>query len=216
MATLDPGNIVNGNVIETNDLLQLYQAFGTGSGASITGLAMTGSLNGNASTATTATTATSASNLTTAVVSTPGNYYLTMTDAVGTKPIKIHGTLEYNTTTYSLAVTASHAVSSSYAANASVSQVQGSYDTGTVNTGNFKFVAGRVNMSNAAATSSAFPLLAGKTLGTDAWITANYQNGAAAADILMVTSISSSGEILFDGFGGQPTSATVVFTGFYI
>jgi hypothetical protein len=53
MATLNPSNIVNGNIIEPSDILQLYQAFGTGSGANITGLSMTGSLNGNASTATT-------------------------------------------------------------------------------------------------------------------------------------------------------------------
>jgi len=61
MATLNPSNIVNGNIIEPSDILQLYQAFGTGSGASITGLSMTGSLNGNASTATTASYATLAS-----------------------------------------------------------------------------------------------------------------------------------------------------------
>ena len=48
MATLDPSNIVNGNIIEPNDILQLYSALGSTSPGSITGLVMTGSLNGSA------------------------------------------------------------------------------------------------------------------------------------------------------------------------
>ena len=62
MATLDSSNIVNGNIIEPNDILQLYSALGSTNPGSITGLVMTGSLNGNASTATTASYATTALN----------------------------------------------------------------------------------------------------------------------------------------------------------
>ena len=88
MATLNPGNIVNGNTIQTSDLLQLYKAFGTGSGDDITGLAITGSLNGNASTAATATIATSASNITTAITG-GGTHYLTFVNGAGTRAPKI-------------------------------------------------------------------------------------------------------------------------------
>ena len=108
MATLDPSNIVNGNTVEANDLLQLYQAFGTGSGASITGLAMTGSLYGNALTATTATTSTSASNITTAITG-GGTHYLTFVAGSGTKAPKIASLLEYNAANNNLTVTASYA-----------------------------------------------------------------------------------------------------------
>ena len=53
MATLNPSNVVNGNTIQASDIEQLYNAFGTGSAgfATITGVSMTGSLNGIASTA---------------------------------------------------------------------------------------------------------------------------------------------------------------------
>jgi hypothetical protein len=48
MATLNPSNITNGNTIEAEDILQLYRAFGTGSGDPITGVVISGSLNGTA------------------------------------------------------------------------------------------------------------------------------------------------------------------------
>ena len=114
MATLDPGNIVNGNTIETNDILQLYQAFGTGSGASITGLAMTGSLYGNALTATTATTATSASNITTAITG-GGAWYPAFVVGSGTKAPKIDNNLSYDADNKTLSVTSSYATTASYA-----------------------------------------------------------------------------------------------------
>ena len=164
MATLNPSNIVNGNIIEPSDILQLYQAFGTGSGASITGLSMTGSLNGNASTATTA---------------------------------------SYATT----------------ALNASVSQVDNQrYDDGSIiQSGNFKFIGGKVTMTAGAATSNAFSVLLGKILGVNAFITANYISGNGPTDSVIVGSINGSGAILFsNNTSGAPASAVIVFTGFYI
>jgi hypothetical protein len=62
MATLNSSNITDGNTIEPNDLLQLYDAFTPGGGT--TGaydVTISGSLIGNASTATSASFATSAS-----------------------------------------------------------------------------------------------------------------------------------------------------------
>jgi hypothetical protein len=48
MATLNNANIINGNPVETADILQLYTALGTGSPGDITGLVITGSLDGSA------------------------------------------------------------------------------------------------------------------------------------------------------------------------
>jgi hypothetical protein len=107
----------------------------------------------------------------------------------------------------------------SFASNSSVTQVNAqSYDNGTsVVSGDFKFIAGKTTMTVGAATSSAFPVLATKTLGTNAWITANYLSGYGFTDIIAVTSISSSGAILFDNQQpGSPASAILVFTGIYI
>ena len=165
MATLDPSNIVNGNIIEPNDILQLYSALGSTNPGSITGLVMTGSLDGNASTATTA---------------------------------------SYATT----------------ALNASVTQVNSQkYDDGsTILSGNFKFVAGKVTMSTGTAVSSAFLNLVGKTLGIDAFITANYISGNGPTDSVIVDSIDfATGVITFiNNTTGSPVGATIVFTGIYI
>ena len=47
MATLDNSNVVNGQTVEATDITQLYTALGTGSPGTITGLVMTGSLDGS-------------------------------------------------------------------------------------------------------------------------------------------------------------------------
>ena len=213
MATLNPSNVVNGNTIEASDIAQLYKAFGTGSGADITGLSMTGSITN----ADLATLSISASNITTAVTGS-GTYYLTFVTGSGTKPPKIASLLEYNADTNNLTVTASFATTASFASNSSVTQVNAqSYDNSGIFAGDFKFVAGKVAMLNGAATSSAFPVLATKTLGINAWITANYSSGYGPTDVIAVTSISSSGAILFDNQQpGSPASAILVFTGIYI
>jgi len=211
MATLDPSNITTGNIIQASDIAQLYSAFGTGS-SNITGLSMTGSITN----ATAAVTATSASNVTTAITG-GGTHYLTFVDQAGTRPPKIASLLEYTATTNNLQVTASYATSASFASNSNATQVNSqNYDGGGgVVTGNFKFIAGKTAMNTGAATSSIFTVLAGKTLGTNAWITANFGiSDPVAPDNLVVTSISSSGAILFDCGGGA--TGTVIFTGIYV
>ena len=208
MATLNPSNITTGNTILASDILQLYEAFGTGS-QNITGLSMTGSI-------TNANIATSASNVTTAITG-GGTHYLTFVDQAGTRPPKIASLLEYTATTNNLQVTASYATSASFASNSNATQVNSqNYDGGGgVVTGNFKFIAGKASMTSGAATSSIFTALAGKTLGTNAWITANFGiSDPVSPDNLVVTSISSSGAILFDCGGGA--TGTVIFTGIYV
>ena len=211
MATLDPSNITTGNTILASDILQLFEAFGTGS-QNITGLSMTGSITN----ATTAATASSATNL---VVANTGSgvYYPVVVDGTGTKPPKTVSTFELSGSVLNN-ITASRAITSSYSLNGDVTQVNTQYydgGSGAV-TGTFKFIAGKVAMSSGAATSSAFPVLAGKTLGTNAFVTANYSTATGPTDAVIVTSISSSGAILFDNNSPGTPNATVIFTGIYI
>jgi hypothetical protein len=223
MATLDPGNVINGNTIEASDIAQLYKAFGTGSGADITGLSMTGSITN----ADEATLAFSASNITTAVTG-GGTHYLTFVDQAGTRPPKVASLLEYNADTNNLTVTASFATTASFASNSSVTQVNAqSYDNGTsVVPGDFKFVAGKVAMLSGAATSSVFPVLIGKLLGDTVWINASYPEsfnitssvnttppGITNLSILKVD-VSGSGQVLISG--APSDTGTVIFTGIYI
>ena len=205
MATLDNSNIINGNTVETADILQLYTALGTGSPGDITGLVITGSLDGSATSIVIPSPATST-----------GSYYPTLVPGVGTQNLEI-GTLEYNAATDTLTTTASYAVT---ALNASVTQVNSQkYDDGsTILSGNFKFVAGKVTMSTGTAVSSAFLNLVGKTLGIDAFITANYISGNGPTDSVIVDSIDfTTGVITFiNNTSGSPAVATIVFTGIYI
>ena len=205
MATLNNANIINGNPVETADILQLYTALGTGSPGDITGLVITGSLDGSATSIVIPSPATST-----------GTYYPTLVPGVGTQNLEI-GTLEYNAATDTLTTTASYAVT---ALNASVTQVNSQkYDDGsTILSGNFKFVAGKVTMSTGTAVSSAFLNLVGKTLGIDAFITANYISGNGPTDSVIVDSIDfTTGVITFiNNTSGSPAVATIVFTGIYI
>ena len=210
MATLNPSNVINGNIIQASDIVQLYEAFGTGS-QNITGLSMTGSITN----ATTAATASSATNL---VVANTGSgvYYPIVVDGTGTKPPKTISTFELSGSVLNN-ITSSRAITSSFSLNSNVTQVTTQYYDGGAGavTGTFKFIAGKVAMNSGNATSSAFSVLAGKTLGTNAFITANFfQDPGLSAENLIVTSISSSGAILFDCGGGA--TAGVVFTGIYI
>jgi hypothetical protein len=223
MATLNPSNVINGNTIQASDILQLYNAFGTGS-TNITGLSLTGSITN----ANVATSATSASNIT--VVSTSsGVYYPIIVDGAGTKPPKIFSTFELSGSVLNN-ITASQAISASFASNSTVTQVNTQYyDTG-INTipADFKFVAGKVAMTNGAATSSIFINLIGKVLGDTVWVNASYPTtftpftssvnttlppGVTNLSMLKVN-VSSSGQVLITG--GPNDTGIIVFTGIYI
>lgn len=223
MATLDPGNIVNGNTIQTSDLLQLYKAFGTGSGDSITGLAMTGSLYGDALTATTSSHALSASKITTTTTSS-GVYYPVVVSGVGTNLPRLVSTFELSGSILNN-ITASRAITASYALNGGSTATQvdsqryiDSSNPATVNSGNFKFVAGGGILNSGVITSSAYPDLAGKLLGRNAWITATYIGDASAitsAQPTLVVNLSSSGAVIVEQINAQNDSE-VVWTGIYI
>ena len=205
MATLNNANIINGNPVETADILQLYTALGTGSPGDITGLVITGSLDGSATSIVIPSPATST-----------GSYYPTLVPGVGTQNLEI-GTLEYNAATNTLTTTASYATT---ALNASVTQVNSQkYDDGSsILTGDFKFIGGKVNMTSGVATTTAFPSLIGKIIGINAFITANYIKPLpASSNAIIVDSIDINGAIIFtNNQPGTPATATLVFTGFYI
>lgn len=211
MATLNPSNVINGNTIQASDVLQLFEAFGTGS-QNITGLSLTGSITN----ATTAATASSATNLIVAITSS-GIYYPVIVDGSGTKPPKILSTFELSGSVLNN-ITASHAITASYALTGSVTQVNNQfYDNGTtVVPGDFKFIAGKTAMTAGAATSSLFTVLAGKTIGNTVWINAAYPEAftTTPGQSLLKVNVSSSGQVLISG---APTdTGTVIFTGTYI
>jgi hypothetical protein len=227
MATLNPSNVVNGNTIQASDIEQLYNAFGTGSAGftPITGVSLTGSITN----ADAATLAASASKITTAITGGGGTHYLTFVQGAGTNFPKIDNDLEYNPTTNVLTVTASFANTASFALTGSAIQVNNQfYDNGTnVVPGDFKFVAGKVIMTNGSATSSVFTVLQGKTIGDNVWINAAYPQafnitssvnttlppGTTNLSILKVN-VSSSGQVLISG--APSDTGTIIFTGIYI
>lgn len=196
MAQLDSSNIVNGNTISTNDILQLYDAFTAGGGYNVS---ISGSLTGSA---TTATTATSASNVTTAITG-GGTHYLTFVEGAGTKAPKIASLLEYTPSNNTLQVTASYATTSSFALNATPtqlnSQAYSNIGAGPVDA-TFKFLAGKVRIISNASSTATFPTLAGKTLGTNVWVTATLEGSAASfsGGIVTVKALTAGGVIQFE------------------
>jgi len=223
MATLNSSNIVNGNIVETTDILQLYDALTAGGGTTgAYNISISGSITGSATTSTAATTATSASNITTAITG-GGTHYLTFVDQAGTRPPKVASLLEYTAATNSLTVTASRAVTASYALNTSVSQVDGQRyislsNPATVSSDNFKFIAGGGTLNAGILTSSVYSSLAGKTMGQNVWITVTYTGDLAAVtspDTTLGVNLSSSGAIIIEQLTPQSDSE-VVWTGMYI
>jgi hypothetical protein len=222
MATLNPSNVVNGNTIQASDILQLFEAFGTGS-QNITGLSLTGSIT-NAITALTS----SITNNIVVPTTSSGIYYPVIVDGAGTKSPKILSTFELSGSVLNN-VTASRAITSSFSLNSNATQVNTQYYDNGINTipADFKFVAGKVAMTNGAATSSIFTNLIGKVLGDTVWINASYPTtftpftssvntafpGVTNLSMLRVN-VSSSGQVLITG--GPNDTGTIIFTGIYI
>jgi len=211
MATLNPSNVVNGNTIQASDILQLFEAFGTGS-QNITGLSLTGSITN----AITALTSSITNNI--VVPTTPsGVYYPVIVDGAGTKPPKILSTFELSGSVLNN-ITASRAITASFASNSTVTQVNAQYYDNGVNTipADFKFVAGKVAMTSGAATSSIFTNLIGKVLGDTVWINASYPEAFSTTpgQSLLKVNVSSSGQVLISS--APSDTGTIIFTGIYI
>jgi hypothetical protein len=216
MATLDSSNITNGNTIETTDILQLYDAFTAGGGTTgAYSVSISGSLTGSASTATTAT---SASNITTAITG-GGTHYLTFVEGAGTKAPKIASLLEYTPSNNNLVVTSSFATTASFALNASPTQLN-SQAYSVIGTGptdaTFKFLAGKIKCSGGVGSTPNFPQIAGKTLGTNVFVTATIlASSITAGNVVAVKAVSAGGsiDVVTDGgTGGED----VMFTAIYV
>ena len=227
MATLDNSNIINGNTVETTDILQLYTALSsTGAPGDITGLAMSGSLEGNAATATLATSATTATTATNAnfprITNTNlsgGPYsvpFAQTSPAVGDAayttlfvddPVAAGG-MAYTPSTDLLTVTSSYAneslttISSSFASTANSVDVYISDNGQPSTTSRFQPFGGTVTLSGGTATlalSSAFPVLTPPTAGF-------------GFDIIMTATDISSPQAVQLAFNAGPPP-TINFTG---
>jgi hypothetical protein len=221
MATLNSSNIVNGNVVEPNDLLQLYDALTAGGGTTgIYDVSISGSLTGSA------TTALNASKLDpTLNASTNVNYnvlFAATSSATYETIYKEDGTImTYNPSTNLLNVTSSRAVTASFALNGGVttqliSQGYSNAASGPVEAP-FKFYAGTMRIISNSGTSANFPGLAGKTLGSDVWVTANIQGQASsfASDIVTIRSLSVNGAITIET-NSVPDATEVHFHVIYV
>ena len=213
LQTLSKTNIANGNTIQAADVSQSIDAF---TGAVGYAIIFSGSF--------TLSGATTGSGFWQNAVSSSyalsGSYALSSSVAVSSSyalssSVAVSSSYALSSSYATGSVSSSYALSSSFANGASQINAQ-SYDTGiTTAPGDFKFIAGKNAMNTGALTSSAFTVLQGKTLGTNAWITANYQTTPGAPDSIIINSISASGQILMSSTA-PGINATVVFTGIYI
>jgi len=134
--------------------------------------------------------------------------------------------------TGSWAVSSSRSVSSSraLAANSattadsatSAGSVSGQdYDAGSgIQVGTFKFVSGKVVLSGGVGSSSAFPGLSSKTIGTNAFITATYANGFVFSNPTepanLLVSVTPDGKVAVIQRANATDNGSVIFTGTYI
>jgi hypothetical protein len=213
MAQLNSSNIVDGNIVEPNDILQLYDAFTAGGGT--TGeynVSISGSLTGSATTALNASklnplSDTNNNNRPVVFISTSSADYEQTYKANG-------GKFTYNPSTELLTVTSSFAITASYAANGGLADkiVQQQYQRpgASVADATFKFVAGACQMTGGTGTTGAFSLLSGKVLGQSAFVTATLQLSAATAGEIVVVKDLIGGAITFITAGSVAALAGIV------
>ena len=221
MATLNSSNIVNGNIIEPNDLLQLYNALTAGGGT--TGaydISISGSLTGSATSATTATTALTSSKSTIPAPINIGTYYLTFVEGTGTYAPKIDNNLEYNTATNNLVVTASYATLAATSTNATTAINLTStavMPSGSNPSSNFLAVAaGSLVMTGSVATTATTDALKNKVLGQTLFINATIFNAAGSGNVVWIRSYNpATGQFQLQTAGGT-NSEFVLWTAMYV
>jgi hypothetical protein len=135
--------------------------------------------------------------------------------------------------TGSWAVSSSRSVSSSraLAANSattadsatSAGSVSGQeYDPGIggIQTGTFKFASGKVVLSGGVGSSSVFSQLIGKTIGTNAFITATYADGfvfgTPTEPANLMVSVTGDGRVAIIQQAMATDNGSVIFTGMYV
>jgi hypothetical protein len=193
MATLNSSNITNGNTVQSNDLLQLYDALTPGGGTTgAYNVTVSGSLIGNASTATSSSFATTSS----------------------------YSTKSATSTSSSLATTSSFAVTASYALNGGSSNTIGVSVQGESSIKQIYPIAGFFNMDGGNYTLdllTEFPWLPINTqtlsLGNGIWITTQLITGLPETTGLDLTYDNVSKRITFtDDEGGY--AGDVMYTGY--
>jgi hypothetical protein len=139
----------------------------------------------------------------------------------GVYSVSISGSL---TGSASTAISSSYAVTASYALNGGGGTVTQINSQGYSNIGagpveaTFKFYAGKVRMVSNSGTTADFPGLAGKTLGTNAWVTATIQGQASsftAPNLVTVRSLSANGAITIET-ASVPDSTEVYYHVIYV
>ena len=129
----------------------------------------------------------------------------------------------------SYALSSSYAVSSSYALTSTTAVIATSansisnqnYDAGAgIQTGTFKIIAGKIVLSGGVGSSSAFPQLISKTIGTNAFITATYADGFVFGNPTLpanlMISVTPDGRVASIQQAAATDSGAVIFNGIYV
>ena len=241
MATLDNSNVVNGQTVEATDITQLYTALGTGSPGTITGLVMTGSLEGNAATATLATSATTATTATnanfprvtnstalagtgyavpfvqTSPADTAASYISLFVDSGSASGMTYSPSADLLTVTASYASEALSTVSSSYSSVTETSYVFTTPDSAaTATKGTWVPFGGVVPISAGAAfdVTTVFPAAGTPTFGVNFIITGNQIVTPGTSPVLVSPSLGAGGNpniLTFEGASGD-----VMYQGWYL
>lgn len=212
LQTLSNLNIINGNTIQAADVSQSIDAFTGAVGYAITfsgSFTLAGATTGSgfwqksvsSSYALNSSVAVSSSYALSSSISVSSSYAISSSYALSS----------------SFALSSSLALSSSFAGGTSQVNSQ-SYDNGTnIVVGDFKFIAGKGALNTGKLTSSIFNVLAGKSMGTNVWISPSYVSPASISSpqSSLVVAISSSGALLIQQ-SVPSDNATIMWTGFYI
>ena len=241
MATLDNSNVVNGQTINAPDITQLYTALGTGSPGTITGLVMTGSLEGNAATATLATSATTATTATNAnfpnIINNPVNpniysvVFASAPVAAGYNSLYVDsgsvssggaGTgMFYQPSIDTLTVTASFAVTASHALNAGGGSTLDMYTTvdssAQAVSATWTPFAGVLDLSIGASVNlpTIFSFTPVSGFGRDIIVTANEINPTGTGAAVAVSPYLNLGTSELSFIGATPGTGLIMYQGWY-
>lgn len=135
----------------------------------------------------------------------------------GAYNVTISGSLIGTATSSSYAVTASYALNGGGGAVTQITSQGYSNAGGGPVESSFKFYAGTVRIISNLGTTANFPGLAGKTLGTNVWVTATIQGSAASftSDIVTIRELSVGGALTFET-NSVPDTTNVHFHVIYV
>ena len=197
--TLSKANIAQGNTIQPADVSQSVDAL---TGLFSYDITISGSLNLTGSTVTGST----------------ANFTSVTASLFGTGSWAVSSSYAISS---SRAVSSSYAIESTTATSATLADtVAGQYEIGAgIQTGTFKIIAGKIALSGGVGSSSAFPQLPGKTIGTNAFVTTTYASGFVfgipTEPANLMVSITPDGKVAVIQQANAVDNGTVIFTGMY-